>query len=255
MNNPFSDPRNFEDPNNPSFLNSYKFENSTSMGRFARQISHNSGVSSINQTDRNILSVDCMSDSIRQDVNTQYLNFTKESVELDELGRGTLRRYREKSKKQISDIEKRGMKKGEKVSSKYKKRLKGRRQATTRLAKKAMEGVEVDERHAPLPKSSEFVVHYPMKDNKQVTKLTKLGGKVDRANKRVVFKFDTAAERTAFRKKNKSVLATITDQKEGTETDIAKEKENIAKAQERIKDLNDRARRQRRAERGAAGGA
>jgi len=41
------------------------------------------------------------------------------------------------------------------------------------------------------------------------------------------------------------------DQKEGTETDIAKEKENIAKAQERIKDLNDRAKRQRRAERGA----
>jgi len=112
------------------------------------------------------------------------------------------------------------------------------------------ESVEVDERHAPLPKSSEFVVHYPMKDNKQVTKLTKLGGKVDRVNKRVVFKFDTAAARTAFRKKNKSVLATITDQKEGTETDIAKEKENIAKAQERIRDLNDRAKRQRRAERG-----
>tara|TARA_R110001583_G_scaffold59311_4_gene176525 strand:- start:3026 stop:3634 length:609 start_codon:yes stop_codon:yes gene_type:complete len=68
----------------------------------------------------------------------------KESVELDELGRGTLNRYREKAKKQISDIEKRGMKKGEKVSSKYKKRLKGRGQATTRLAKKAMEGAEMD---------------------------------------------------------------------------------------------------------------
>ena len=36
------------------------------------------------------------------------------------------------------------MKKGEKVSSKYKKRLKGRGQATTRLAKKAMEGAEMD---------------------------------------------------------------------------------------------------------------
>tara|TARA_Y100000310_G_C20653042_1_gene800531 strand:+ start:1279 stop:2103 length:825 start_codon:yes stop_codon:yes gene_type:complete len=164
----------------------------------------------------------------------------KESVELDELGRGTLRRYREKSKKQISDIEKRGMKKGEKVSSKYKKRLKGRRQATTRLAKKAMEGVEVDERHAPLPKSSEFVVHYPMKDNKQVTKLTKLGGKVDRANKRVVFKFDTAAERTKFRKKNKKLLSTITDSfevEEGAEMDIAKEKEKMAMSQEKIRDL------------------
>ena len=41
------------------------------------------------------------------------------------------------------------------------------------------------------------------------------------------------------------------DPQEGTETDIAKEKENIAKSQERIKDLNDRAKRQRRAERGA----
>ena len=113
----------------------------------------------------------------------------------------------------------------------------------------------LNERNAPLPKSTKFSITYPMGDNKQVTKLTKLGGKVDRANKRVVFKFDTAAERTAFRKKNKAVLATITDQKEGTETDIAKEKENIAKSQERIKDLNDRAKRQRRTERGTAGGA
>ena len=68
-----------------------------------------------------------------------------ESVELDELGRGTLDRYREKSKKQISDIEKSRKKKGEPVSSKYKKRLKGRRQATIRLSKKAMEDVELDE--------------------------------------------------------------------------------------------------------------
>jgi len=209
MINVFNDPRNFSDINDPTFSNSYNFEDSVSMGNFARQISNNAGVKSIENVGSRTLDVNFRADTFRQDVNTQYLNFTKESVELGELGRGTLRRYREKSKKQISDIEKRGMKKGEKVSSKYKKRLKGRRQATTRLAKKAMEGVEVDERHAPLPKSSEFVVHYPMKDNKQVTKLTKLGGKVDRANKRVVFKFDTAAARTSFRKKNKSVLSTI----------------------------------------------
>tara|TARA_Y100000310_G_C20221046_1_gene595772 strand:- start:47 stop:514 length:468 start_codon:yes stop_codon:yes gene_type:complete len=41
---------------------------------------------------------------------------------------------------------------------------------------------------------------------------------------------------------------------EGTETDIAKEKENIAKSQERIKDLNNRQKRQNRAERGTGGG-
>lgn len=72
MTNPFNDPRNFTDPNNPSFSNSYKFEDATSMGSFAKQISHNAGVNGINQTSRNTLSVDCMSDSIRQDINNQY---------------------------------------------------------------------------------------------------------------------------------------------------------------------------------------
>jgi len=74
MTNPFKDPRNFEDPNNPSFSNSYKFDTAVNMGTFARQISRNAGVSGINQSDRNTLSVDCISDSIRQDINNQYTN-------------------------------------------------------------------------------------------------------------------------------------------------------------------------------------
>ena len=76
----------------------------------------------------------------------------------------------------------------------------------------------LDERHSPLPVATGFSLTYPMKDNKQVTKLTKLGGKVDRVNKRVVFKFNTAAARTKFRKKNKELLATI---KESVELDEA----------------------------------
>jgi hypothetical protein len=69
----------------------------------------------------------------------------------------------------------------------------------------------LDERHSPLPVATGFSLTYPMKDNKQVTKLTKLGGKVDRVNKRVVFKFNTVAARTKFRKKNKELLSTITE--------------------------------------------
>jgi hypothetical protein len=69
----------------------------------------------------------------------------------------------------------------------------------------------LDERTSPLPKATGFALTYPMKDNKQVTKLTKLGGKVDRVNKRVVFKFNTVAARTKFRKKNKELLSTITE--------------------------------------------
>jgi len=234
MNNPFSDPRNFEDPNNPSFLNSYKFENSTSMGRFARQISHNSGVSSINQTDRNILSVDCISDSIRQDVNTQYLNFTKESVEVDErknsptmFGPGISSTYEFPDNKQaklflmrISKAEvAKGKVSGNKVINVELLPEKGRSDKHLQLSvakfmkqykgKIIKESVELGERMAPLPKSTEFSLTYPLGDNKQVTKLTNIGGKVDRTNKRVRFEFDSAAARTSFRKKNKSVLSTI----------------------------------------------
>ena len=54
-------------------------------------------------------------------------------------------------------------------------------------------GYPYQERTSPLPKATGFALTYPMKDNKQVTKLTKLGGKVDRVNKRVVFNFNTVA--------------------------------------------------------------
>ena len=73
----------------------------------------------------------------------------------------------------------------------------------------------VDERTSRLPKATGFALTYPMKDNKQVTKLTKLGGKVDRVNKRVVFSFNTVAARTKFRKKNKELLSTITERVDG----------------------------------------
>jgi hypothetical protein len=76
----------------------------------------------------------------------------------------------------------------------------------------------LDERHSPLPVATGFSLTYPMKDNKQVTKLTKLGGKVDRESKRVVFKFNTVAARTKFRKKNKELLSTITEAKTKTRT-------------------------------------
>jgi hypothetical protein len=68
---------------------------------------------------------------------------------------------------------------------------------------------EVKERMQSLPAATGFRITYPMGDNKQVTKLTKIGGVVDRENKRVVFSFKTAAARTKFKKKYKDILDTI----------------------------------------------
>ena len=62
----------YNDQNNTCFSNSYNFESATTMGTFARQISHNAGVNGINQINRNTLSVDCRSDAIMQDINNQY---------------------------------------------------------------------------------------------------------------------------------------------------------------------------------------
>jgi len=71
----------------------------------------------------------------------------------------------------------------------------------------------VDERHAPLPKATGFAITYSYKgkDNKFVTKLTNIGGKVDRKKKEVRFDFDSAAARTKFRKKNKKVLDSLNE--------------------------------------------
>jgi len=61
---------------------------------------------------------------------------------------------------------------------------------------------------APLPKATAFalVYSYKGKTNKFVTKLTNLGGKLDRAKKEVRFDFDSAGARKSFRKKNKEIL-------------------------------------------------
>jgi len=58
--------------NNPSFSNSYKFENAREMGQFARDISHNPGVKKIDSLGGYTLNVDFMDDSIRNKVNNQY---------------------------------------------------------------------------------------------------------------------------------------------------------------------------------------
>mgnify|MGYP005823294107 CR=1 FL=1 len=70
---------------------------------------------------------------------------------------------------------------------------------------------ELKERTSPLPKSSKFAIlfSYAGKDNKFVTKLTNLGGKVDRKKKEVRFDFDNAAARTKFRKKNAAILKNL----------------------------------------------
>jgi len=82
------------------------------------------------------------------------------------------------------------------------------------------ESVEISERTAPLPKATAFsiVYSYAGKDHKFVTKLTNIGGKVDRKNKEVRFDFDSAAARTKFRKKNKKVLSSLNESVELDET-------------------------------------
>ena len=93
---------------------------------------------------------------------------------------------------------------------------------------KAKNESHLDERSAPLPKSTEFsvVYSYAGKDNKFVTKLTNIGGKVDRKNKEVRFDFDSASARTKFRKKNKEILSKLD---ESVELDEGKQLELLKK--------------------------
>ena len=72
MTNIFNNPNNFNGMGTPKFSNSFQFDDLTQMGRFAKQLSHNGGVSGVNRTTRDTMSVDCISDSILQDVNGQY---------------------------------------------------------------------------------------------------------------------------------------------------------------------------------------
>ena len=62
-------------------------------------------------------------------------------------------------------------------------------------------------------KATGFAIAYSYagKDNKFVTKLTNLGGVLDRKNKEVRFDFKSAAARTKFRKTNKDILKSITE--------------------------------------------
>jgi len=73
------------------------------------------------------------------------------------------------------------------------------------------EANQLNERTSPLPKSDKFSIVFPYadKDHKFVTKLTNLGGRVDRKKKEVVFDFSSAAERTKFRKKNEKILKNL----------------------------------------------
>lgn len=77
MTNIFNDPRNFTNPNNPIFPNSYKFDNTDSMSSFSKQLSHSAGVKNINKTDGRTLNVNFVSDSFRQHANDEYTKLTQ----------------------------------------------------------------------------------------------------------------------------------------------------------------------------------
>lgn len=64
----------FNNPNDPSYKNSYKFENTNEMTAFAKKLSYNPGVKKIENVDRNTISVDFMSDKLRKDANSEYEN-------------------------------------------------------------------------------------------------------------------------------------------------------------------------------------
>ena len=76
MTNMFNNQNNFNGVGTPKFSNSFQFDDPTEMTIFAKQLSHNGGVSGVNQTTRDTMSVDCISDSILQDVNSQYSKLT-----------------------------------------------------------------------------------------------------------------------------------------------------------------------------------
>ena len=86
----------------------------------------------------------------------------------------------------------------------------------------------LSERTSRLPKATGFALAYSYKDkdHKFVTKLTDLGGKVDRKNKEVRFDFKSASERTKFRKKNKEILSKLD---ESVELDEGKQLELLKK--------------------------
>ena len=85
-----------------------------------------------------------------------------------------------------------------------------------------LESVELDERTSPLPQATAFAISYSYagKDNKFVTKLTNIGGKVNREKKEVRFDFASASARTKFRKNNKEVLGSLDEMIEKKEVEM-----------------------------------
>jgi len=71
----------------------------------------------------------------------------------------------------------------------------------------------VGERTSPLPKATAFslLFSYAGKDHKFVSKLTDIGGKLDRKKKEVYFDFTSAAARTKFRKKHKDIIKSLSE--------------------------------------------
>ena len=69
----------FNNPNNPSYTNSYKFENTNKMTAFAKKLSYNPGVKKIENVDRNTISVDFMTDKLRKETNEIYEGETVQS--------------------------------------------------------------------------------------------------------------------------------------------------------------------------------
>ena len=82
----------------------------------------------------------------------------------------------------------------------------------------------VGERTSPLPKATAFslLFSYAGKDHKFVSKLTDIGGKLDRKKKEVYFDFTSAAARTKFRKKHKDIIKSLSESVELDELRMAK---------------------------------
>jgi len=80
-------------------------------------------------------------------------------------------------------------------------------------ALKLTESKRIDERTSPLPKATAFslLFSYAGKDHKFVSKLTDIGGKLDRKKKEVYFDFTSAAARTKFRKKHKDIIKSLSE--------------------------------------------
>jgi hypothetical protein len=62
----------FNNPNNPTYTDSYKFENTNEMTEFAKKLSRNPSVKKIENVALNTISVDFMTDELRKETNKIY---------------------------------------------------------------------------------------------------------------------------------------------------------------------------------------